>query len=126
MHWRTECSRHTEAQPQHQKNEWALPCVLFVLTVVVDLIVCALFANNDIGSHVIIMVLVMYTLAQFGASLYFFYGAHSLGKFFRVHTAQPQLVATDESQDYFHRMCARARKGPSRHPRTSRAFAKHA
>ena len=101
MHWRTESGRLRDGAVHAKNTDFAGPALLFVLTVGVDAVFSALAAANVVSPNNTMFpaAVVLYTLAQFCASFYFFYAAWSVRAGFHV-------VASPHGTNDFPHMCA--------------------
>ena len=115
MHWRTESGRLRGADPSrpHEKNtDCAGPLGLFVLTVGIDTVFSALGSVNVVSPNntMFPVAVVLYTVAQFCASFYFFYAAWSVRAGFHViaspHATNDEPARAQRLSPHATNMCA--------------------
>ena len=72
MHWRTETRRrHSEAGPRQRRDGLSI-LVIFVATIGLDLVMSALYATDFSMFKLMQGVILLYTIAQALAAIYFF------------------------------------------------------
>ena len=102
MHWRTSTRKHPSEALPHQRRDGFVILVIFVATIGLDLVACALFATQQSIAFFLRGVVLLYTISQALATIYFFRAFWDFQSYAReIH---PMAANRDNNRGHLRRM----------------------